>query len=154
MTPNKQRVIYDAFPDLFRQGIDKTGLMQYGLCVGDGWSKLIWDLSEAITGECQRLGIEPGKPGFPQAVQVKEKFGELRFYLEVIEIPEPKFSEEEIEDIRRGSGPGNEKWDRYDQMRLAPRQKLDSIYALTREANKLSSTICENCGAQIGRAHV
>lgn len=38
---------------------------------GDGWFQLIWDLCEAI---------EPLAPAAFAAVQVKEKFGGLRFY--------------------------------------------------------------------------
>lgn len=147
MTPNRQQAIYDAFPDLFRMAIDKTGLMAYGLCVDDGWFKLIWELSEAIMAECHRLGLEPGKPGFPVAAQVKEKFGTLRFYLHPTTPPEPEYSESEVEDIRLGSGPGHDKMERFDQMKGDLPERLESIYDLVREAGEFSQTICERCGA-------
>ena len=133
------------FPTYSGGGGDKSGPMQYGLCVGDGWFRLLYDLAEAITEECKRLGLRPSKPGYPVAVQVKEKFGELRFYIEAIPFPSPQYSAEEIEDIRQGEGPGQEKMNRYE--RLKPEVlKLDSIYALANEANRLSRTICERCG--------
>ena len=148
MTPKKQQVIYDAFPDLFRKGMDNSGLMQYGLCVGDGWFRLLCDLAEAITEECKRLGLKPGKPGYPVAVQVKEKFGELRFYIEAIPFPSPRYSDDEIDNLRRGGeGPGLKKMERYERLKQEL-VKLDSVYALTSEANKLSRTICERCGSK------
>lgn len=44
--------------------------------VGDGWVDLLYELSTAITDLCNERGIE-----IPQAVQIKEKFGGLRFYV-------------------------------------------------------------------------
>lgn len=144
MTPNKQQAIYNAFPHLFRQGIEGVGLMKYGLCVGDGWFKLIFELCEAIMDECQRLGLKPGELGFPVVVQVKEKFGALRFYLHKTAPPDPEYTESEVEDIRRGSGPGHDKMERYEQPK--PALNLESVYDLVHEAGRLSETICEQCG--------
>ena len=147
MTPNKQQALFGKFPDLFRMGIEQTGLMKYGICTEDGWFKLIYELCEAIMGECQRLGLKPGKPGFPVVVQVKEKFGTLRFYLHETSLPEPEYSESEIEDLRRGEGPGHDKMERFDQIRIdQPKRNMESIYDLVHEAGRLSESICERCG--------
>lgn len=43
--------------------------------VGDGWFNLIYKLSQDITDLCRERGME-----VPKALQVKEKFGGLRFY--------------------------------------------------------------------------
>ena len=43
----------------------------------DGWYKIIHDLSQKIYDICKEKGYE-----IPIAIQVKEKFGNLRFYLE------------------------------------------------------------------------
>jgi hypothetical protein len=66
------------FPDLYR-GRNKSikeSAMPWGFECGDGWFKLIYDLSKEITDYCSAVGIE-----VPETTQVKEKFGTLRFYL-------------------------------------------------------------------------
>jgi hypothetical protein len=46
---------------------------------GDGWYDLIWDLSNDIT--------DIDKNDWVVATQVKEKFGMLRFYYDILDIP-------------------------------------------------------------------
>ena len=67
--------LYKDFPNLYC-GKDKTlqeSLMPFGFMCGDGWFKLIHNLSRRIT----KLDPE----GRVEAVEVKEKFGGLRFYI-------------------------------------------------------------------------
>jgi hypothetical protein len=47
----------------------------------DGWFDLIWKLSQAIEDAAQRDGRDPQSEDWPEAVQVKQKVGTLRFYL-------------------------------------------------------------------------
>jgi len=54
----------------FREAI-QTSVMPFGFECGDGWFRLIWELCEAI---------EPRVDDDFEVVQVKEKFGGLRFY--------------------------------------------------------------------------
>lgn len=61
-------------------------LMGFGFECSDGWYQLIWDLSEAIEKELEKSDITTRAkdklsdyPSF-EVIQVKEKFGELRFY--------------------------------------------------------------------------
>lgn len=61
------------FPNLYKQvslSPEET-CMCWGFECGDGWEKIIYDLSKKITD------IDPNV----EAVQVKEKFGGLRFYI-------------------------------------------------------------------------
>lgn len=60
-----------AFPLLYREG---------AFLPGDGWYQLLWDLSEKLE-KLIEAGEEDPDIGRPYAVQVKEKFGGLRFYL-------------------------------------------------------------------------
>jgi len=62
--------LLNAFPSLYAGHTQppSESLMCFGFECGDGWFQLIWDLSEKLEAE----GIV--------AVQVKEKFGSLRFY--------------------------------------------------------------------------
>lgn len=48
-------------------------LMPFGFECGDGWFDLIWLLCEDI----EKIGV----PGGFEVIQVKEKFGGLRFYV-------------------------------------------------------------------------
>lgn len=51
-------------------------LMSNGFACGDGWFLLLWELSEQIERYCQQYP----EAAELMAVQVKQKFGELRFY--------------------------------------------------------------------------
>ena len=72
---NKENTLklFNDFPELYK-GKDKTlmeSLMPFGFECGDGWFELIYELSKKlkeVNPECE-------------AVQVKEKFGGLRFYV-------------------------------------------------------------------------
>lgn len=65
------KYLIEHFPKLYR-GITKPvteSLMPFGFECGDGWFELIKELSEKL------------EPHGVEAMQVKEKFGGLRFYL-------------------------------------------------------------------------
>ncbi|HJV74739.1 MAG TPA: hypothetical protein VJ654_10995 [Noviherbaspirillum sp.] len=75
--------LYDAFPRLYR-GRDlplQASLMSQGFCCGDGWFELIWNLSKDIEQIAYNEGRNPAADTWPEATQVKEKFGSLRFHL-------------------------------------------------------------------------
>ena len=61
--------LHDEFPELY--------VYQISFELYDGWYKIIHDLSQKIYDICKEKGYE-----IPIAIQVKEKFGNLRFYLE------------------------------------------------------------------------
>lgn len=76
---NTQR-LSNEFPWLFRgrQETLQTNLMPFGFACGDGWFALIHELCTTLS----QLATEEGRTAdnWPKAVQVKEKFGTLRFY--------------------------------------------------------------------------
>jgi hypothetical protein len=106
MSPELDKQLCDKYPKIFadRYKSPQETCMCWGLEVGDGWYDLIDILCTALTytfttsikvdeEDGRRLGIEPcvntkGETSYyfrvepPQVVadQVKEKFGELRFY--------------------------------------------------------------------------
>jgi hypothetical protein len=67
-------------------------LMPFGFECGDGWFDIIWQLSECIANELDNVrrnakwrkldskGRKPIDPDAYRVIQVKEKFGTLRFY--------------------------------------------------------------------------
>lgn len=71
MNQELQEKLYKKYPNLYKQkDLPMTQTcMNWGICTGDGWYSLIDELSSKL----EPLGIE--------AVQVKEKFGTLRFYI-------------------------------------------------------------------------
>lgn len=75
--------LFQQFPRLYRksEGDGDISLMNWGFSHGDGWFKIVWDISQAVEDEARRRGIDPMSREWPRAVQVKEKFGTLRFYL-------------------------------------------------------------------------
>jgi hypothetical protein len=58
--------------------------MCFGFECGDGWYELIWDLSEKLYPLVQEYKdrVTDEYDIQPKATQVKEKFGELRFYMD------------------------------------------------------------------------
>jgi hypothetical protein len=79
MTKDHTRHLFEKYPLLYR-GATKPitqSLMAFGFECGDGWFRLIDGLSEKL----ERLNAEhPDSP--TEAVQVKEKFASLRFYVD------------------------------------------------------------------------
>lgn len=83
MTPENTAKLYSAFPRLYR-GKEKNpqeSLMCWGFDCGDGWFELIWKLSTDIENAAKCDGLDPDGDEWPEAVQVKQKFGALRFYV-------------------------------------------------------------------------
>ena len=78
MQTNLENRLFLRFPGIFleRNDLSEKSLMCFGISTGDGWFDLIWDL-------CTDLEFIANKEGrhMPVAVQVKEKFGGLRFYV-------------------------------------------------------------------------
>jgi hypothetical protein len=74
MNKEKTDKLIKDFPHLYRGHNEspRHNLMCFGFECGDGWYELIYDLSEKLS----RISNEI------KAVQVKEKFGGLRFYVD------------------------------------------------------------------------
>lgn len=84
MSPEHTLQLFESFPHLFR-GKDKPlteSRMSEGFICEDGWFELIRVLSQAIEVIAYAEGREPGSDQWPEALQVKEKFGRLRFHIE------------------------------------------------------------------------
>jgi len=71
MSEQTERIV-NAFPGLFHRD---DGKMFTNIGIGDGWFRLVYDLCAAIQIEAERAGV------IPEIIQIKEKFGTLRFYI-------------------------------------------------------------------------
>ena len=73
MNKENTETLFNDFPILYRGRHEPItqNLMSFGFECGDGWFQLIYDLSKQISKICPRV----------KAMQVKEKFGALRFYV-------------------------------------------------------------------------
>lgn len=83
MSPDKTHQLYETFPRLYR-GKDKpvsTSMMSFGFECSDGWFDLVWTLSRAIEDIAAREGRSPDTEEWPEAMQVKDKLGRLRFHI-------------------------------------------------------------------------
>lgn len=90
--------------------------------VGDGWAKIVCDLVKALDAS----GVEW------QPAQVKEKFGTLRFYVDI------------------GDGPTLEgilKFENY-------KEKCKEAWKLIEDAEHKSASTCEDCGAAGDRVSI
>jgi hypothetical protein len=106
MSPENTKVLYETFPEIYR-GKDKPmqqTCMCWGFECGNGWFDILYLLSLLITRrvksdiEHKELVIKykekypednhwknmeiPPEPVYPEVMQVKEKFGGLRFYMD------------------------------------------------------------------------
>lgn len=74
MSPEKQQALFDKYPQLFKQKDwpPSQTCMCWGIECGDGWYWLI----DELCAELSTYNL------VPEIVQIKEKFGTLRFYVE------------------------------------------------------------------------
>lgn len=79
MSPELDKKLCEKYPHIFRDRNKsmKETAMCWGFDCKDGWYDLIDILCKNIMSYCLS---SPGLPGIPIALQVKEKFGTLRFY--------------------------------------------------------------------------
>lgn len=79
MTPENTQQLFERFDHLYRgRHLPLTqNLMSEGFDCGDGWYGLIYELSEQIEAYCQT----DTEAADLIVMQVKQKFGELRFYV-------------------------------------------------------------------------
>lgn len=80
MKDELQDKLYEKYPKIFRQkDLPMTHTcMCWGICCGDGWHELLDRLCSDIQ---THIDNGAGKVGQVEALQVKEKFGTLRFYV-------------------------------------------------------------------------
>jgi hypothetical protein len=73
------KVLVETHPNLYcaRHADMRVTAMCWGFSCGDGWFNLLWELSQALEAEIVKFP----KGQRPCAVQVKEKYGTLRFYM-------------------------------------------------------------------------
>ena len=78
MNSEKQNKLFEKYSEIFSdRNLPKTQtLMCWGIACGDGWYDLIDRLCGDIVLYCKENDLKQ-----PKAVQVKEKFGGLRFYI-------------------------------------------------------------------------
>ena len=93
MTDELDQKLCEKYPKIFcdRNSEDRQTLMRYGFCCGDGWYDIIDSLCAQIQGHVDwKRKITPFSELTDEefehehqvfAVQVKEKFGGLRFYV-------------------------------------------------------------------------
>ena len=115
------------YPKIFRQSklpMTQTA-MCWGISTGDGWFKLLDNL-------CSRLQFDTDKNNYPQveAIQVKEKYGTLRFYY--TSIP----SKESLEKNKKRPGSL--------ECMFGVQEGVISVF------EQLSAQTCEKCGKMDG----
>lgn len=120
MTPELEQALLLKYPKIFRQkdlGMNES-CMYWGIAIGDGWYKLIDEL-------CAWLQFNTDRNSYPQveAAQVKEKFGGLRFYVDII--------------------PGSSDSPRSEKTKL----KIANIRGAISLVESMSISTCEHCGS-------
>lgn len=83
MHSDLSNLLYTRYPDIFadKDAPPTDSLMGFGFCCGDGWFFIIDNLCRCIQNHVEWK--RRTNPDFSvKAVQVKEKFGTLRFYID------------------------------------------------------------------------
>lgn len=95
MSPENTARLFKEFPELFRGRFEPItqNLMPFGFECGDGWLEIVHGLCVQITNHAADEGLDI------KAVQVKEKYGCLRFYVD----NEDEFIESVIADAEERS---------------------------------------------------
>lgn len=90
MNAKNDKTLMKKYPKIFAQrGLPMTQTcMCWGFDVGDGWFDILDCLCELIVGI-----IGDNKEARVEAVQVKEKYGGLRFYYDTSGLPEEEANE-------------------------------------------------------------
>jgi len=76
MKTETEKKFFDRFSFIKTSGDPKKDLLCFGFECGEGWKDLLWDL-------CLKLEYTEKDNEHFQVMQVKEKFGSLRFYVSV-----------------------------------------------------------------------
>ena len=126
-----EQQLVSKYPNLLKEygGDPKETCMAFGIECGDGWYHLIDTLCSTIQHQVDWINqLWPELNFSCAAVQVKEKYVGLRFYYEFFyatDLP--------AEEMKRLEG------------------AMDRIAGMTILAEKMSGTICENCGIKCAR---
>ena len=95
MTKELEEKLFKRFSFFHPEASIQESLMAFGFECDDGWFDIIWQLCESLEKENKRMidELEPndktklllqkGEPALFRVVQVKEKFGTLRFYTDL-----------------------------------------------------------------------
>lgn len=116
MDKGLQQKLHDRFPKLYSELGQKDSCMFWGVTTGDGWFDLIWRLSE---------DLEKLDPNLV-AIQVKEKFGTLSFYLRQADLGVKQYDQGMIS--------------------FEPQARNEQVRARVKQATEESAVTCEQCG--------
>jgi len=83
MSPELASQLFKTYPELYRArlGAGDLPIKVWGIECEDGWFQLISDLSAELVETATRTGKDAAASDWPEVIQVKQKFGELRVYL-------------------------------------------------------------------------
>ncbi|MBR2274583.1 MAG: hypothetical protein IJ873_00750, partial [Lachnospiraceae bacterium] len=116
----------------------ETTYRKWGFECSGGWYELLRDCCEKIRERYEKEGL----PVDFVPVQIKEKFGVLRFYYEYRDAPLTVFAIDSLEGSGVRFAPGTEDSDE-DTRRLR-----EDIARFIHEAEEKSAHVCEFCGAE------
>lgn len=99
MNQSNTNKLLKNFPEMYRPD-------EY-LGIGDGWYSILYNLSQEVMDLCRERGVIP-----PKVLQVKEKFGGLRVYMEYVGIDDMgeityKYEKESYKVCERCGEPGS-----------------------------------------------
>ncbi|WP_020167396.1 MULTISPECIES: hypothetical protein [Methylotenera] len=131
MSPDKQKNLILNFPKLYRKfNPNDLSLMNSALYVGDGWYDLLYRLSGSLENTAESEDIDPHSESWPAAMQVKSKFGSLKFYCRTGKKEEQNFVVEQFGEV----------------ISVRPLPSNAYMADLISIAEKDSKEICEECG--------
>lgn len=148
MSPENTLKLYVAFPKLYRrkEKNPQEAPEYWGFECDDGWFDLIWILSTQIENAARNERISPSSDWWPEALEVKAKFGMLRFYLrnasEATRVVIAKASEASAKICEICGAPGSRENNlRGDQKTVCPEHAMDSPNHRSRDRSPVWETM-------------
>lgn len=117
--------LVSKYPSIFAQygGDPKDTSMAYGIECGNGWFDIIDTLCNTIQSEVDHINFNYEVSLRCEAVQVKEKYGSLRFYIHF-------FFDENLDELNM----------------KRVEMSMNIIHGAITMAERMTAKICETCG--------
>lgn len=136
MKKQLQDILVNKYPMIFKNigGDPRETCMAWGIECGDGWFQILDALCSVITNSVENINYRhsdtvPNLNFVIHAAQVKQKYGSLRFYIDVRWNNSENFYETLSDEVKNDI-----------------KRTTETVYGAIAMAERMTIIVCENCG--------